>query len=137
MKARKCTDSNDASRFSGFAKMLTTGDNLRGRPLDQDRRALQWKKNAAQKRQDQRDRRRKFTNPGRTQFEEDRERWRKHGQAINRGNPRGDPYEPGYGDPFYARNREFSPWRGNNWHALDYDPWDGKFDYDPIHGTHY
>lgn len=120
--------------FRGFIHII--GDNLRGKTVDEGRRAL-WKKNAAQKRQDQRDRRRKQYNPGRTQDEEDRERWRKHDQANKWGNPRRDPYEPNYGDPSYARNREYSPYRGNHWHALDYDPWDYDYDYDPIHKKHY
>lgn len=61
------------------------------------------KKNAAQKRQDQRDERRHKTNPHRTQEEEDRERERKHRHGQNRRS-RADPYEPGYGDTKYAKN---------------------------------
>lgn len=80
------------------------GDNLRGQSLDfeenktdanDEHRQLKW--NAAQKRQFRRDKRRQITNPNRSQREEHAERWRKHQQAINRGNSRADPYEPAHG----------------------------------------
>lgn len=82
---------------------------MRGRLLDfedndtdaeDEHRQLKW--NAAQKRQFRRDKRREITNPYRTQEEELAERWRKHQQAINRGNSRADPYEPKHGGKGYA-----------------------------------
>ncbi|KAL3777345.1 hypothetical protein HJC23_010147 [Cyclotella cryptica] len=95
-------------------------DNLRGFHEEEEdmadigdvHRILKW--NAAQKRQDQRDRRRKWTNPDRTQEEELRERWRKHYQGANRGNSRVDPYEPIHGGADYVRHRE----NGKNWKKL-------------------
>lgn len=108
---------------------------------------------AAQKRQDQRDANRNNPfhpsyNPGRTNLDEDRERLRKHQQGENSGNPRRDPYEPGLGDPKFARGREIDrDWRCINlgedcgWEALDWDSPAGmghkEFDYDNIHGVDY
>eukprot|EP00804_Cyclotella_cryptica_P000787 CCRYP_001058-RB/>CCRYP_001058-RB protein AED:0.11 eAED:0.11 QI:1614/0.5/1/1/0.5/0.33/3/219/156 len=86
--------------------------NLRGfNPVEasEEHRLLKW--NAAQKRQDQRDSRRHYTNPYRTQEEEYRERWRKHIQGENRHNSRVDPYEPEHGGHAYVHHRE----NGKNW----------------------
>ncbi|KAL9182823.1 hypothetical protein ACHAXT_004102 [Thalassiosira profunda] len=107
-------------------------------------RRLARKKTAAQKRQDQRDARRHRENPNRTQQEERAERLRKHQQAIRRGKPSVDPYNRNYGDPNYAKKRERG--RGNrcrrtgegcNYHALEWDAWDRKYNYDPIHDEYY
>ena len=92
--------------------MFVPGVNLRGfNSVDalEEHRLLKW--NAAQKRQDQRDRRRRYTNPYRTQEEETRERWRKHMQGENRHNSRVDPYEPQHGGHGYVHHRE----SGKNW----------------------
>ena len=93
---------------------LYTADNLRGivdefedTNLEKDNRHLKW--NSAQKRQFQRDRRREGT--GRTQEDEDKERWRKHNQAIKRGRSRVDPYEPKHGGRNFMRRRK----NGANW----------------------
>lgn len=89
-----------------------TGQSLRGlnqEEVSDTHRLLKW--NAAQKRQDKRDRRRHNTNPYRTQHEEHAERWRKHRQAENRGNSRADPYEPAHGGRAYMRHRK----NGKNW----------------------
>ncbi|KAL7540694.1 hypothetical protein ACHAXR_010307 [Thalassiosira sp. AJA248-18] len=127
------------------------GNNLRG-PLEEDdeidhaeqgRRAL--KLNAAQKRQNKRDRRRYWTNPGRTMAEEDAERDRKHMQGSRPWrNPRADPYEPGYGDTLYARNREVerqnrcaTTGRGCGYKALEWDPIHGHYRWDRRHGIDY
>ena len=149
---------------------VSTGYNLRGfidsddlAKTDSRRRLNYYKKyNAAQKRQNQRDRRR-FNpnhpnyNPNRNQWDEDRERWRKHKQAANIGRPRKDPYEPNYGNRYYARKREvarsnrcsgtgglFGGGRDCRYVALRYDvnagPGSqnhGERDYDPIHDKDY
>ena len=81
--------------------------------LSKVHRLLKW--NAAQKRQDQRDRRRRWTNPDRTQEEELRERWRKHNQGANRGYSGVDPYEPSHGGAAYVRHRE----NGKYWKKLN------------------
>lgn len=94
---------------------MQLGDNLRGlneegaAALEENHRLLKW--NAAQKRQDRRDRRRRYTNPYRTQEEELKERWRKHNQAKNRQRSRVDPYEPKHGGRAYMRHRR----NGRNW----------------------
>lgn len=83
-----------------------TGSSLLEEPtadLIEEHRRLKW--NAAQKRQFRRDKRREKTNPFRTQREERAERWRKHQQAINRGNDRADPYEPKHGGRNFMRAR--------------------------------
>eukprot|EP00581_Thalassiosira_minuscula_P008917 CAMPEP_0183706920 /NCGR_PEP_ID=MMETSP0737-20130205/3638_1 /TAXON_ID=385413 /ORGANISM="Thalassiosira miniscula, Strain CCMP1093" /LENGTH=165 /DNA_ID=CAMNT_0025934459 /DNA_START=50 /DNA_END=547 /DNA_ORIENTATION=- len=134
------------------------GDNLRGSiehedAIDQDHRFLpRYPENpnrpwsAAQKRMYQRDKRRNKTNPFRTKAEADRERLRKHRQANRRGNPGGDPYEPGYGDKWYAggrsgrrRQRCADSGRDCNWRGLDYDVSPhGGYDRDYRHGgKHY
>jgi hypothetical protein len=79
----------------------------------EDHRRLKW--NAAQKRQSNRDKRREKTNPFRTQGEENAERWRKHQQAINRGNSRVDPYEPKHGGRQFMRARN----NGRNYRKND------------------
>eukprot|EP00970_Alexandrium_tamarense_P015573 scaffold5317_cov178-Alexandrium_tamarense.AAC.2 len=77
-------------------------------------------KSAAQKRQDQRDSRRSYTNPNRSQAEEDRERQRKANQfhivsyahhvhslsilAWSRNNRLADPNDPNEGQRYYDRN---------------------------------
>mmetsp|Transcript_34167 Transcript_34167/g.62849 ORF Transcript_34167/g.62849 Transcript_34167/m.62849 type:complete len:236 (+) Transcript_34167:139-846(+) len=71
---------------------------------DDDRRPQ--KKNASQKRQDQRDSRRSQDNPNRSQREEQNERNRKSNQSKNRGNRCADPSEPGCGNDNFPRNRE-------------------------------
>jgi len=139
-----------------------TGYNLRGFSDTTDgHRNLKY--NAAQKRQNQRDRRRFNFNPGRTWQEEERERWRKHTQAAKIGRPRKDPYEPNRGDRYYARKREVArsnrcrgtgggglfggPGFGGrdcNYVALNWDVGagpgsqnHGERDYDPIHDKDY
>lgn len=95
---------------------------------------------AAQKRQMQRDARRKYTDPDRTMAQERAERIRKDEQARNRNNPLGDPYHREFGDSWFARNREIERAMDCNiedrncyYHALEYDPFDRRYDYDPIH----
>ena len=118
-----------------------TGMHLRG-PHSKDHRSLQEKWTAAQQRQFQRDRRRRYTNPYRTQAEEDAERLRKHNQGIF--DRRRDPYNRQYGDHEYAayreeRLREDCKRNGVhcNFHALEWDPGDKRYDYDWVHDEHY
>lgn len=128
-----------------------SGDYLRGVPrdIDDENRLLWGKKNAAQKRQDNRDERRQRWGIHRTDGDAHRERDRKHTQANNRGRPQVDPYEPNYGDTNYALKRErardsrckrFGRAEDCGWAALDYD-WPnyghGGNDRDFVHGTHY
>jgi hypothetical protein len=70
-------------------------------------RQLKW--NAAQKRQNQRDKRR--WGKKRTQKEETAERWRKHNQAIGRKRSRVDPYEPKHNGKKYMQYRK----NGKGW----------------------
>lgn len=104
------------------------------------------KLNAAQKRQNKRDERRRKNGIHRTDQMAHRERERKHAQANNRGNARADPYEPGFGDRQYAHKREHN--RASRckkyglpedcgWKALDYDFGDDDYDYDHVHKKHY
>ncbi|KAL3785019.1 hypothetical protein HJC23_007940 [Cyclotella cryptica] len=134
--------------------LAVNGDYLRGYPEGTDQvvaitgnRMLWNKLNAAQKRQDQRDYRRRKWGVTRTEAEAYAERVRKHRQGNDRGNQAADPNEPGYGDTNYARKRESNrAWRCTNlgidcnWAALDYD-WPrnghGGNDYDEIHDQHY
>lgn len=117
--------------------------------IGNDNRVLYGKLNAAQKRQNNRDERRRKRGIHRTDADAHRERDRKHAQANNRGNPRADPYEPGYGDTQYAHKREDSraarcrryglP-EDCGWKALDYDSprnGHGGRDYDDVHKKHY
>jgi hypothetical protein len=105
--------------------------------------------NAAQKRQENRDSRRRRWGIHRTDADAHRERERKHAQANNRGRDEVDPYEPGHGDKNYALNREierdsrcqeYGLAEDCGWAALDYD-WPngghGGRDRDFVHGTHY
>jgi hypothetical protein len=117
------------------------GEHLRG-PHSKVHRSLQEKWTAAQQRQYQRDRRRRYTNPYRTQAEEDAERLRKHEQGIF--DRRRDPYNRQQGDHEYAYYREKrleEDCKRNgvscNYHALDWDACDRRYDYDPIHREHY
>ena len=65
-----------------------------------------FKRNAAQQRQEKRDRRRAENNPDRTQGEEDRERERKTRQSRSRG-PQADPYNTNNGgSDHFGSNRE-------------------------------
>ncbi len=105
-------------------------------------RSLQEMWTAAQKRQYQRDRRRRHTNPNRTQDEEDAERRRKHDQGIF--DRRRDPYNRQYGEheyAFYREQRLKEDCKQNgvhcNFHALDWDAGDKRYDYDPWHDEHY
>ncbi|KAL3758856.1 hypothetical protein ACHAWU_003128 [Discostella pseudostelligera] len=105
-------------------------------------RYLQEKWTAAQQRLYERDKRRKYTNPYRTQAEEDAERLRMHENGLY--DPRRDPYNRQYGDHEYAyfreqRFREDCRLLGINCnvHALDYDPADRLFDYDALHDEYY
>lgn len=108
----------------------------------QGHRALQEKWTAAQQRLYQRDKRRKFTNPDRTQAEEDAERIRMHEQGLI--DPTRDPYNRMFGDHEYAYYREQRLQEdcrrlgiNCNVHALDYDSADRTYDYDWIHDEHY
>lgn len=126
-----------------------TGDFLRGYPeggsssAGRHHRALYYEKlSAAQKRQNQRDYRRQFTNPFRTEAEENAERQRKHQQGIF--DPKRDPDNRQFGFHEYAFYREQDradrctrTGRGCNYHALDWDNQDKRYDYDPWHGEHY
>ncbi len=121
------------------------GDFLRGYPeggrSSRHRRALYYEKlTAAQKRQNQRDYRRQFTNPFRTQAEENAERLRKHQQGMEFGMTGGidDPAnrQHGYHEYMLDRQNKLDSW-GANYDALAVDPFDGKRDYDPWHGEHY
>jgi hypothetical protein len=105
-------------------------------------RSLQEKWTAAQQRLYQRDKRRKFTNPDRTQAEEDAERVRMHEQGLI--DPRLDPYNRAFGDHEYAYYREQRLQEdcrvlgiNCNVHALDWDSVDKSYDYDWIHDEHY
>jgi len=71
-----------------------------------DNAVIDFKKNAAQKRQDQRDRRRRDTNPDRSHREEERERERKRRQSRSRSRRDIDPYDEDEGDEDYGRDRE-------------------------------
>ena len=114
---------------------------MRG-PHSKVNRSLQEKWTAAQQRQYQRDRRRRYTNPDRTQAEEDAERLRKHEQGIF--DRRRDPYDREFGDYDYAvyreerlredceRNRVHC-----NFHALDWNEADRRYNYDWVHGERY
>lgn len=64
------------------------------------------KRNASQKRQDQRDARRARDNPNRSQDEEQRERQRKNKQSRSRDKPCADPSDPYCGDEDYTQGRE-------------------------------
>ncbi|KAL3758857.1 hypothetical protein ACHAWU_003129 [Discostella pseudostelligera] len=126
---------------------IVHGDYLRGYPEDRSssryRRALQFEKlTAAQKRQDQRDYRRQFINPFRTEAEENAERQRKHHQGLF--DPKDDPSNRQFGFHEYAFYRERNraneckrTGRGCKYHALDWDPGDRRYDYDPDHFEHY
>lgn len=106
------------------------------------------KRNAPQKRQDQRDKRRADRGGTRTKYEECRERCRKHMHGKNR-TPRADPYELGFGEYGYAVGRENRRKQrcaaGNmeacGWNALNWDDPIGHqhkaYDYDPVHGYDY
>lgn len=114
---------------------------MRG-PHSNAHRSLQEKWTAAQQRQYQRDKRRRYTNPNRTQEEEDAERIRKHNQGIFDRDR--DPYNRERGDHEYAayreqRLREDCGRNGVscNYHALDWDAADKRYDYDWIHDEHY
>lgn len=127
----------------------STGDFLRGYPeggsssAGRHHRALYYEKlSAAQKRQNQRDYRRQFTNPFRTEAEEHAERQRKHEQGLL--DPARDPDNRQFGFHEYAFYREQDradrctrTGRGCNYHALDWDNQDKRYDYDPWHGEHY
>ncbi len=111
--AEMCIQSN----WFTFPHHLCLGHNLRGFDEEEDsqeHRLLKW--NAAQKRQEQRDNRRRYTNPYRTQDEERSERWRKHTQGQNRGNSRVDPYEPAHGGHAYSHHRQ----NGKQWKKNDF-----------------
>eukprot|EP01083_Nonionella_stella_P119391 356850_1 len=107
------------------------------------------KYNAPQKRQTQRDQNRfnpnhPSFNPNRNQWEEDHERERKHIQAQVSGRPRRDPYEPNYGNKYYARKREVArqnrfdaTGRDGGYHALSWNGNDQAFDIDRIHNRDY
>ena len=104
------------------------------------------KLNAAQKRQINRDRRRRKKGIKRTTAMDRKERLRKHNQAINRKNPRADPYQPRQGDDLYLIHRERARARAcrNNpggwacgWRAADWDPIEGNWDRDYKHNRHY
>ena len=124
-----------------------TGDYLRGYPEGRSssryRRALYFEKlTAAQKRQNQRDYRRQFINPDRTQAEEYAEQQRKHHQGLF--DPKDDPRNRQFGSHEYSYYREKNraeqcklTGRGCKYHALDWDPVDKKYDYDKMHGEHY
>ena len=76
------------------------------------------KKNSAEKRQDQRDRRRRHTNPYRTHEEEERERDRKDRQWKNSG--RQDPYRNEDGSPSeYGRHRDAERERNCKLYGVD------------------
>jgi len=64
------------------------------------------KNNSAQKRQSQRDARRAYDNPNRSQHEEQRERERKNNQSRRSGNACRDPNEPGCGNDNHPNDRE-------------------------------
>lgn len=81
-------------------------------PTDMDKELLDQylannpnKKSASQKRQEQRDERRSYDNPDRTQEEENKERARKTRQSESRGS-RADPYNTDHGEEDFGRNRE-------------------------------
>lgn len=112
------------------------------RNSQQFRRSLQEKWTAAQQRLYERDKRRKITNPYRTQAEEDAERVRMHEQGLI--DPRRDPYNRMFGDHEYAYYREQRLQEdcrllgiNCNVHALEWDPGDRRYDYDWIHDEHY
>ena len=78
---------------------------MRGEPQDHDLVSYDnrfLKRNAAQKRQIQRDRRRKFQGRTRTSAQDMAERRRKHKQAQS-DPTRKDPYKPGTGDEMFIR----------------------------------
>lgn len=122
---------------------LTTSYARNGRhfhPDDIDINHGVYKLTAAQKRQKQRDERRKRLHPNRTFEEERAERRRKDRQAENRGTPRGDPYHREFGDRDFAWNREvdremdcYLYGRNCDYHALEYDNLDRRWDWDPLH----
>ncbi len=95
---------------------------------------------AAQKRQNQREYRRQFTNPDREQAEENVERQRKHDQGMEFGMIGGieGPANRQHGCHEYVLDRQnkLDSW-GANYNALEVNPSDGKRDYDPWHGEHY
>jgi len=64
---------------------------------------INFKKTAAEQRQDKRDKRRAKTNPNRSQEEENNERARKTRQSEKRGKPDADPYS---GNRDFGRDRE-------------------------------
>mmetsp|Transcript_26946 Transcript_26946/g.48932 ORF Transcript_26946/g.48932 Transcript_26946/m.48932 type:complete len:230 (+) Transcript_26946:84-773(+) len=92
------------SSDSSFFPEEMDEEDERNRNNDDDSRPQ--KKNASQKRQEQRDSRRSRDNPNRTQQEEQRERERKSNQSRNRANRCVDPSEPGCGNDNFPRNRE-------------------------------
>jgi hypothetical protein len=116
---------------------------------DNDNRVLYGKLNAAQKRQNNRDNKRRNRGVIRDKLKADKERNRKHAQANNRGNNRADPYEPEYGDTEYAHKREHlrearcketGLLKDCGWKALDYDSTNnghGGYDQDYVHNKHY
>jgi hypothetical protein len=95
---------------------------------------------AAQKRQDQRDYRRQFINPFRTQAEEDEERKRKHLQGMSGGIFGGiqDPANRQHGHHEYMlyRQNKLDNW-GTGYDALEIDHADGIRNYDKFHDEHY
>lgn len=135
-----CTQNHRSSHATNLNN-ISTGDFLRGYPGGGYNRALYYEKlTAAQKRQNQRDYRRRFTNPFRTQAEENAERQRKHDQGMEFGMTGGiqDPAnrQHGYHEYMLDRQNKLDSW-GANYDALAIDPLDGKRDYDPLHYEHY
>ena len=99
---------------------------------------------AAQQRQRNRDRRRRKKGIKRTTAMDQKERRRKHMQAINRGKEEVDPYGE-EGDKFYLMHREKAREKdcdenggwACNWRGADYDPVEKNWDRDINHGIHY
>eukprot|EP00804_Cyclotella_cryptica_P026924 CCRYP_014768-RB/>CCRYP_014768-RB protein AED:0.27 eAED:0.28 QI:0/0/0.5/1/0/0.5/2/244/141 len=117
-------------------------DNFTSDPYEEHRLL---KMTAAQKRQQQRDKRRNKLDPDRLDAQNWNERVRKYNQAKNTDRPWADPYNPNYGEANYAGNREsYRRWRCEktgrdcNWKALDLNPVKtGVNDWDTIYNEEY
>ena len=131
-------------------RVIVIGAYLRREPQDHDLVSYNdrfLKLNAAQKRQIQRDRRRKFQGGTRTNWQDKAERDRKHKQAQMDPNRR-DPYEfdldVGNDSQFMNRRErqrqrdclEYGGW-ACGWRGMDQSPIDGAYDFDKNHGRHY
>jgi hypothetical protein len=113
----------DLQTFIQLERILYFPTQIEGEYSNRDARRDNYngnrKETSAQKRSANRDRRRSYTDPNRSQAAEDRENARKREQARNRGNASTDPNDRRFGNRNFqrdrnARNRNRCATRGAN-----------------------